>query len=385
MDVAIVAPCPVPYAVGGAENLVRGLADHINSHTDHRAEVIKLPTREHSFWDLVGSYRQWAALDLDGFDVVVSGKYPAWMVRHPRHVVYMLHRLRGLYDTFHFLQMPDEYPDAPAPVRELREFAAAHAGERAALDELFERLDALRRDASLPADMFAFPGPFAREVVHWLDSIGLAPDAIHRYGAISQTVADRPGYFPAGVDVFVAHPPTAVGPIRPRPGRGRYLLTVSRLDQPKRIGEVVTAMERVPAAELRIAGTGPDEERLRGLAGDDPRIRFLGRVRDDELPSLYEGARAVIFVPYDEDYGYITLEAMLAGKPVITFSDSGGTTELVEHESNGLIVEPATEPLAEAMARLWRDRRTARRMGRAARARAERVSWQPVVQELLAP
>src|SRR3954471_9016008 len=113
MDVAIVAPCPIPYVIGGAENLYRGLQDHINEHTPHQAEIIKLSSRELSFWELLDSYRAFAALDLTGFDVVVSTKYPSWMVDHPRHVVYMLHKLRGLYDTYHFLQMPDRHPSDP--------------------------------------------------------------------------------------------------------------------------------------------------------------------------------------------------------------------------------------------------------------------------------
>lgn len=384
MDVAIVAPCPVPYVIGGAENLFRGLQDHINRRTPHQAEIIKLPTREHSFWDLVESYRRWSQLDVTGFDIVVSTKYPAWMVRHPRHVVYMQHKLRGLYDTYHFLGAPPEYPDAPAPVRELRSFWTEHHGQRAALDELFERLFALREDASLPVDLFAFPGPFIREVLHALDAIGLAPEEIHRHGAISQTVAAREDYFPEGVEVFVAHHPTSLEGIRPRPGRGRYLLCVSRLDNAKRTHVTIEAMAHAAVGELRIAGTGPDEERLREMAAGDPRIRFLGRVPDDELPSLYEGARAVVFVPYYEDYGLITLEAMLAGKPVITLADSGGTTELIDDGVNGLVAEPSADALGDAMARLWRDRRAARRMGRAARARAEQITWEPVVRELLA-
>ena len=95
MDIAIVAPCPIPYMIGGAENLWRGLQDHLNEHTAHQAELIKLPSRELAFWELLDSYRRFAELDLTGFDLVVSSKYPAWMVNHPRHVVYMLHRLRG--------------------------------------------------------------------------------------------------------------------------------------------------------------------------------------------------------------------------------------------------------------------------------------------------
>ena len=53
MDIAIVAPCPIPYMIGGAENLWRGLQDHLNEHTSHQAELIKLPSRELEFWDLI--------------------------------------------------------------------------------------------------------------------------------------------------------------------------------------------------------------------------------------------------------------------------------------------------------------------------------------------
>src|SRR3954469_9310864 len=198
MDVAIVAPCPIPYVIGGAENLWRGLQDHINAHTPHQCELIKLPSRELSFWELVDSYRRFAELDLTGFDVVVSSKYPAWMVDHPRHVIYMLHKLRGLYDTYHFLQLPDRHPTEVAPVQELRAFMGSHAGERAALAEFFGRLAELRGAAGLPADLFAFPGSFIREVVHWLDDVGLASSAIHRYGAIADVVRRRPDHFPPG-------------------------------------------------------------------------------------------------------------------------------------------------------------------------------------------
>ena len=119
MDIAIVAPCPIPYVIGGAENLWRGLQDHLNEHTEHQAELIKLPSREHSFWDLVDTYRRFSELDLDGFDLVVSTKYPAWMVRHPRHVVYLQHKLRGLYDTYDIDRLPLRLENAPAPVAEL--------------------------------------------------------------------------------------------------------------------------------------------------------------------------------------------------------------------------------------------------------------------------
>ena len=383
MDVAIVAPCPIPYVIGGAENLWRGLQDHLNEHTEHQAEIIKLPSREHSFWELLDTYRRFSELDLTGFDVVVSTKYPAWMVEHPRHVVYLQHKLRGLYDTYHFLGMPATFPDAPPAVRELRAFMDANRGDRGVLAEFFERVAKLRRAAGLPDALFAFPGPFIRELLVFMDGIGLAPGAIRRFGAISATVRGREGYFPDDVDVFVRHHPTALAGLRP--GRGDYLFTASRLDNSKRVELLVRAMAHVRRdVPLRIAGTGPDEAKLRELAGGDPRIAFCGRVPAAELARLYSGARAVAFLPYEEDYGLVTLEAMLCAKPVLTCADSGGTTELVADGETGVVVDPTPEGLAAGIERLWGDRRAARRMGRAGLARAQAVTWDALVRELVA-
>jgi len=384
MDVAIVAPCPIPYVIGGAENLYRGLQDHINEHTPHQAELIKLPSRELTFWELLESYRRFAELDLTGFDLVVSTKYPSWMIDHPRHVVYMLHKLRGLYDTYHFLQLPDRHPTQADAVEALRAYMAEHAGEFAALGGFYERVEALRDAPGLPDDLFAFPGAFIRELLHWLDGVALVPGRIRRFGAISRTVADRAGYFPPGVDVFVGHPPTGLPGLRPTK-HGSYLFTASRLDNAKRVALLVEAMRHVTRdVELRIAGSGPDAESLRAAAAGDDRIKFLGRVSSEQLASGYAGSRAVAFIPYEEDYGYVTLEAMLCAKPVITARDGGGTSELVTDGVTGVIAEPTAESLAAAIDRLWADRRAARRMGQAGRLRAERVTWGAIVDQLVA-
>ena len=87
-------------------------------------------------------------------------------------------------------------------------------------------------------------------------------------------------------------------------------------------------------------------------------------------------------MPHEEDFGLVTLEAMRAGKPVITASDSGGTAELVSHGETGLVVEPTPEALAAAIDELWSDRRAAKRMGRAGLERARKVTWDGLVREL---
>jgi glycosyltransferase involved in cell wall biosynthesis len=303
------------------------------------------------------------------------------MVDHRRHVCYLLHPLRGLYDTYP-AQWPTRCDSNHPEVARLVELLETPGCGREAMGECFGRLDALRARSDVPEQLLALPGPLIRQVVHFLDSIGRSDRALARSVAMSRTVAQRPEYFPAGVSVPVAHPPTGLAGLHP--GRGRHLFTVSRLDAPKRIDLLIRAMAHVSGqTELRIAGTGPQEAALRELASGDPRVRFDGFLNDAALTDAYASARAVLFVPYEEDYGYITLEAMLSGKPVITATDSGGPTELVEPGVSGLVVAPDPGALGAAMQSLARSPRIARRMGGAGRRRARTITWDAVVATLL--
>ncbi len=91
---------------------------------------------------------------------------------------------------------------------------------------------------------------------------------------------------------------------------------------------------------------GRSATRLERLAAElhlGERVRFLGRVPDDELVHLYRACRAVVYVPIDEDYGYAAVEGLMAGKPVLTATDSGGTREFVVADGvNGAVVAPGT-------------------------------------------
>jgi glycosyltransferase involved in cell wall biosynthesis len=73
--------------------------------------------------------------------------------------------------------------------------------------------------------------------------------------------------------------------------------------------------------------------------------------------------RAVVFVPHDEDYGFVTVEAFAAAKPVITCQDSGGPLELVRDGENGWIVPPTPADVARAMAAAMDSPGLAERMG----------------------
>jgi glycosyltransferase involved in cell wall biosynthesis len=382
MKVAIVAPSSVPFRIGGAENLWWGLLNHFNQQTFHQADLIKLPSRENSFWELIDNYRNFSQLDLSHFDVVISTKYPAWMIQHPNHICYLQHKLRGLYDQCH-PNFAQPYLTSDPEIAALQQFMNQNQGSRTALSEFYSRVDRLRDRQDLPADACQFPGALIREIVHFLDSIGLAPEAIKKYAAISHNVARRPNYFPAHCSVDVIyHPPILQNLYQ---GNSDYLFTVSRLEQgSKRIGLLIEAMRYVKAnIQFKIAGTGADLPHLQQLAGGDPRIEFLGFINDQSLLDLYANALAVLYIPPDEDYGLVTVEAMMSGKPVITATDSGGTNEFVRNDQTGYSVSPDPKAIAERIDHLCAHPGRARQMGLAGLQTVKTINWAHTVNRLL--
>ncbi len=381
MDIAIVAPSPVPFAVGGAESLFSTLHRYVNGSTPHHGELIKLPSPESDFPSLIASYESFSALDLSHFDVVITTKYPAWMVRHPAQTLYLQHKLRGLYDTYHLTGLPSVAAPSPG-LKKLRTTMRGLSGDPTAHGRLPEFFARLRELMERDPEALRFPGPVAREVIHFLDDVGLAPSRVRTYAAISETVRRREHYFPPSRDVGVCPHPSGLDGFRC--GGDEYLFTVARLDGPKRVAMLIDAMRFVKAdIPLLIAGTGPEERHLRKLAAGDSRIRFLGFVNDAQLVDLYADALAVLYVPFEEDYGLVTIEAMMSSKPVITATDSGGVNEFVRDGETGYSVPPDPEAIASRIDHICGNRSEAGRMGIAGRRIAETITWDRVVTTLL--
>ena len=88
-------------------------------------------------------------------------------------------------------------------------------------------------------------------------------------------------------------------------------------------------------------------------------------------------------MPAQEDYGYVTLQAFYAGKPVITAADSGGVLEWVENGVSGLVTDGTAAGIAAAIDKLSFDRDLARALGEEGRRRVASLDWQTVVSRLL--
>ena len=338
-----VCEAQVPFVRGGAEALVRELVRQLRAR-GHAVERISVPFKWYPKEEILPHAAAWRLLDLSAsngqpIDAVIATKFPSYFVRHPAKVTWLIHQYRAAYEL-----CGTEYSDF-------------HHTE---LDVgLREQLTSLDREMLTES---------------------------RRLFTISRLTASRLEKFNGGAAEPLYHP-SRLAP-RLRPGRsGDYVLSVGRIESIKRVDLALRAMEHVDRrVRLLVAGEGTQLENVRRIAEDrglDDRVSFLGAVSDDELIELYAGALAAVYVPYEEDYGYVTLESFLARKPVITTHDSGGPLEFVEHEGNGLICEPQPEALGEAIDRLATNRTLAGSLGEAGYDRAKTVTWDGVIEKLL--
>lgn len=156
-------------------------------------------------------------------------------------------------------------------------------------------------------------------------------------------------------DSTVLYPPVSVPEKDAESSSPRsYYLSVGRLAWAKRIDVIIEAANALHMP-LKIVGVGPEEARLKALAG--PTVEFLGAVSDDALKTLYRNAKATIFCALDEDFGMVPVESMGFGTPVIALRQ-GGALETVLDGKTGLFFD---EPTAASLQGTWKRFHTLRR------------------------
>jgi len=169
-----------------------------------------------------------------------------------------------------------------------------------------------------------------------------------------------------------------------------YILYPSRLDSLKRQDLVIKSMRYVESdIRLKIVGEGPELARYQRLASEynvKEKIDFCGKISDTELLDLYANSSSVVYTPYDEDLGFITMESFFSKKPVITCSDSGGSLEFVDEGVNGYIAEPKPEEIAKKIDMIIQND-TSRKMGEKGYEKIKQLnlSWDTVIQKLVEP
>jgi glycosyltransferase involved in cell wall biosynthesis len=197
---------------------------------------------------------------------------------------------------------------------------------------------------------------------------------------------DRSTVIPCGVDVREFRPQPVEPHERPR------LLVIGRIVTRKGVGNVIEALAELPGVDLTIAGgpradalaADPEVGRLRRLAerlGVRDRVRFVGAVAREDVPSLMCAADVVVTVPWYEPFGIVPLEAMACGRPVVG-SAVGGLLDTVVPGVTGELVPPRRpDLLAAALRDLLDDAERRAAYGRAGRRRAvERYPWSRVTE-----
>jgi glycosyltransferase involved in cell wall biosynthesis len=343
MKTALVCAVQAPFVVGGAEILVKELRDNL-LRRGFRVDVANVPFKWYPVSELTRQALAWRLLDVTEsngtpVDLVIPTKFPSYLVRHPRKVAWLFHQHREAYDLYgteycSFRKTPED--------DQVREAIVAMDG--AALSEC-RTIFTISRNVS---------------------------DRLRRYNHLSSEAL-----YP---------PPQHLGRYRSE-ASGDYLFYAGRLDRLKRLDLAIDAMKRVRSgARLKIAGAGPLQEELRkqivGLGVED-RVELLGFVSADELVDLYARCRAAYYAPLNEDYGYVTVEAFLSRKPVLTTTDAGGPLEFVRDGQSGLVAAPHPESVADAIDRLWAlPEGRLREMGEAGLVTVKDISWDHVIDRL---
>jgi glycosyltransferase involved in cell wall biosynthesis/SAM-dependent methyltransferase len=336
-----------PFVVGGAELHARSL-QRVLREFGHEAEIVSMPFKWYPAKTILDHMVAARLLDVSEFmgvkiDLAIALKFPAYLMRHPNKVFWILHQHRQAYDLW----------------------SSGHS-------ELLGDPD----------------GQVVREAIRKSDNIelGAAPCIF----ANSNNVASRLLKYNQIKSEPLYHPPPLADRLRPE-SFDNFFYYPSRIAPPKRQEFVLRSLAHA-RRDFRVVFSGaPDNPEygaaMRQLArslGVERRVEWRGFVSEDEMIDLYGRARGVLFTPVDEDLGYIALEAMLAGKPLLTLADAGEPATLVTDGVEGFVTPNAPKLFAKAMDRLAGDADLARKMGASGlrKYRDLGISWTTVVEKL---
>ena len=294
----------VLYTSGGQEILVRDLQRELKNR-GHKVELVEIPYAPLPKEGILTQAAYWRSIDFNGSsktDLLIATKFPNYFAKHIPKSVWLVHQHRNIYDLFgtRFSDFSDDPRD----------------------EELRKSIQRADQKCLAEADYLS----------------GISGNVVERLKQYNNLDAD------------ILYPPLPQGDNYRQEKSEDYILSVGRLCGIKRVDMMIKALPIVHKhIKLKIVGT-PDEPSIMDYFQNEiskhhleDRIEFLGRVSNEDLIDLFAKARAVYYAPYQEDYGYVTLEAMASAKPVIAAKDSGGVLEFVRHEENGLVVDPNSD------------------------------------------
>lgn len=341
-----VAVCAVqvPFVTGGAELHVEALNREL-IRRGFDSTIVNVPFKWYPKIEIMKHAFMWRLLDLSEsngmkIDLVIPTKFPSYGVKHENKVTWLIHQFRAIYDLY-----GTPYSDFGANPED---------------NEI-------------------------KEMIMNFDNKVLSESK--KIFTNAKNTANRLMKFNHIKGEALYHPPKHVGKYYCG-DYGNYILSIGRLEDVKRADLLVKAMKYVKSdAKCLIGGNGPQKQELEKYVQRnnlEHKVKFLGFVSDDDLIELYANSFAVYYAPYDEDYGYITLEAFLSRKPVLTTTDSGGVLEFVEDGVNGYITEVEPEQLALKIDKLYNNKKLCNELGNNGFPKASAINWDYVIDQLTA-
>jgi glycosyltransferase involved in cell wall biosynthesis len=343
----ILATVQVPFLRGGAEVLAANLENELRGR-GHQVDIVSIPFKWYPAETLLQTMLSARMLDLEEVngqkvDLLIGLKFPAYYARHENKVTWLVHQHRQAYDLWN------------------TQFGDMHAWT---------------------------DGDWVRKTIWSADARYLA-EMRARY-TISRNVSARLQKYNGLYSEPLYHPPSSHEKLGCRDWEP-FIFYPSRITAMKRQGLLVEAAQYLTSkAHIVLAGSGNlvETESLRALIrqrGVESRVRLEGQITQERKIELLSRCSAVYFGGFDEDYGYVTLEAMFSGKPVLALSDSGGALEFVQNGYNGYVIDCDPRALAEKIDNLIGNRSLAEQLGRNGRQTMQdkKVSWGHVLDTLL--
>ena len=225
-----------------------------------------------------------------------------------------------------------------------------------------------------------FYHPIARSAYREARRIVVSSPALAEHAEALQPYRDRIVVIPFGIDASRWEPTAEIreraAAIRGRFGDRPLVLFAGRMVPYKGVDVLLRALVDTPAAAV-LVGRGPSLNRWQALAASlqlDSRVTFAGEVPHVELAALYHACDMFVLpsVTRAEAFGYVQLEAMACGKPVISTRVPSGVPWVNRDGETGLIVPPGdVHALRAAIATLAGDPDGRTRMGATGRSRVE--------------
>lgn len=337
----VITTVQTPFIMGGAELHAKSLQENLIKF-GHETEIVTFPFKfspEKYISDLMEfiSKIKFDQMGWVSIDKLIALKFPAYYVRHSDKTIWLLHQHRAAYDLF-----DEENADEVKKQlrKKIRDFDNS---EFAKCDKIFTN----SRNVS---------------------------DRLKKYNNINS--------------IPLYHPPFDFHKFYPGESLP-YIFYPGRQENLKRQDLLIEAMKYVKSdVKLLLSGNGgkyAEHKNLIDNYGLNNKVQMLGHISDNEKYSFYANALAVAYPPFDEDYGYVSLEAMLSEKPLITCEDSGGPLEFVIDGVNGFVSKPDPKELASKMDWFYNNKSRAVEMGKAGKKLyyEKNINWENVINNLI--